>query len=361
MVNRWIVASIAVALIIPIAACSDPAATPDACVGRCDALVPDASVDSKPIDAAIDANPLMPAKLRETGLCANASCSVINPGILSYTPRWPLFIDGASKKRWLYLPPGTKIDTAEMSYWRFPVGTKLWKEFTRDNIRVETRLMMKVGPLDSEWFMVSFGWNATQDDAVALPNGKLDANGTMHDIPSRNQCRLCHDRTSGRVLGFSALELDVPAANGEVALNEMIASNSLTVIPPGAGATKFPLPGVAQDQAALGYLHANCGHCHNPRSDVHDAKPIELMLQTDRLATLAATPTYTTAVNVDGGAVGGVTKLIKPGDTDGSQSVLMLRFNTTSAGIKMPLLGTETIDQAAVTLLKAWISSIPPN
>lgn len=355
-----VIAAAAVA-IVALAACGDPnVAGLDACRSNCnDAAPTDAPIDAPSIDAPPDANLLMPATLAETGLCNDPSCSQINPGISVYTPRWQLFSDNAVKKRWIYLPPGTQIDSTEMNYWRFPVGTKVWKDFIRDGVRVETRFMMKVGPADSNWFYMSYGWNAAQDATVARPAGEQNANGTQHDIPGRAACRQCHERTSGRVLGFSALELDVPAAANEISLDYLLANNLLTVAPTG-GTPKFPLPGTAREQDALGYLHANCGNCHNPRSDVIDARPIQLLLQTDRLATLADTPVYATAVNVDGGAIGNVTKLITPADRDGSASVLMLRFNSLNGGIRMPLLGTETIDQPAVTLLLTWIASIPP-
>lgn len=351
-------ATFALPLFVGLLACGDNrAVNPDACRSNCGTS--DAPVDAKPLDASPDANPLMPATLAETGLCANASCTQINSGIWTYTPRWPLFTDGASKKRWIALPPGGKIDSSDMNYWKFPVGTKLWKEFTRDGIRVETRYMLKTGPLDTDWFFMAYGWNASQDATVAKPSGELNANGTMHDIPGRSLCRQCHDREPGRVLGFAALQLDVPATGSDIDLTEVLAENLLTVAPTGAGATKFPLPGTAREQDALGYMHANCGHCHNPKSDVHAARPIELMMQTDRLDTLANTPTYATAVNVDGAPINGVTMLIKPGDTDGTQSLVMIRMKTAVGAYKMPLLGTETVDQAAVTTLQTWIANIP--
>ena len=42
--------------------------------------------------------------------------------------------------------PGEPDRNDRQDSWRFPQGTKLWKEFTRDGVRVETRLLQKVGP-----------------------------------------------------------------------------------------------------------------------------------------------------------------------------------------------------------------------
>ena len=41
-----------------------------------------------------------------------------------------LWSDGAKKQRWIQLPPGEKIDVADLDNWQFPKGTKLWKQFT---------------------------------------------------------------------------------------------------------------------------------------------------------------------------------------------------------------------------------------
>ncbi len=92
--------------------------------------------EAKPVDAALDdvaidqggpadAN-LMPVTLQDTGLCADGPCAVINPGILAFAPQYALYSDEATKRRWLQLPTGTKIDTTDMNYWKFPVGTKAW-------------------------------------------------------------------------------------------------------------------------------------------------------------------------------------------------------------------------------------------
>src|SRR5688572_31053294 len=61
-----------------------------------------------------------------------------------------LWADGATKRRWLFLPDGAQIDSADPDHWRFPAGTRLWKEFTRDGVRVETRIMHKTGDGDAD-------------------------------------------------------------------------------------------------------------------------------------------------------------------------------------------------------------------
>src|SRR5262249_61515730 len=54
------------------------------------------------------ASPL-PRPLRDTGLYADSTLSRIAPDVLPYTPQYPLWSDGATKRRRIPLPPGTSI------------------------------------------------------------------------------------------------------------------------------------------------------------------------------------------------------------------------------------------------------------
>lgn len=308
----------------------------------------------------IDGNPLTPATLAETGLCTNAACTTFSADVRAYAPQFALWTDGAVKRRWMYLPPGTTIDTSDMNFWKFPVGTKFWKEFTRDGVRVETRYMVKLLADDAAlgaWFFVAYQWNLAQTETTAVTQGVMDANGTQHDIPSRSQCRRCHENNPSRVLGFSAISLDYAAPAGMTDLDDAIGLNLLSAAPTGATSPHFPLPGTAIDQAAFGYLHANCGHCHNPRSTVHATTALELRLDVTKLATTTVTPTYLTTVNVNGTVGGLLGKIIKPQDT--ANSVIITRTNATTSPPKMPELGTEIVDPAGQAALTAWIGSLP--
>src|SRR5688500_7153848 len=114
----WGFAVMALALV----ACGDDGgATVDAPIGG-DAT--DAPIDSPMIDA-----PAIPVTLAETGLCVDAACTTIQATAREYGVQFELYSDGSRKRRWIYLPPGTTIDTSDMNHWKFPVGTKLWKEF----------------------------------------------------------------------------------------------------------------------------------------------------------------------------------------------------------------------------------------
>ena len=325
----------------------------------------DAPIDTA-IDAGIDANLLMPDTLFDTGLCVDRACTQISPGIYTYTPSYALWSDGATKRRWMQLPPGGHIDTTDPDHWVFPIGTKFWKEFTAkdgngNDVRVETRFIQKNADNgdQKDWFYVAYQWNDTQDDTTAVPFGQPDADGTQHDIPSRIQCRTCHENLSSRILGFGAIQLDHAAATGEIAIDEIAAMGWLTQNPAGS-LPHYPLPGTGSAKDAIGYLHANCGHCHNPDSKVYTDQLInmELRLTVGTLGALSTTPVYQTAVDHDATSpINGHTKRIVSGDP--SMSVLIDRFEADPMGsLHMPLLGSEVMDQAADMTLRDWITNI---
>jgi hypothetical protein len=314
----------------------------------------DGAVDAPSLDARVTFDDLI-----DTGLCTDPACMDIAPGVLAYRPRAELWSDTAAKQRWIFLPPGTQIDTSDMDYWQFPIGTKIWKEFSRDGTRVETRLIQKLGPMPDEWFFAPYVWNAAQDSAIATPQGQEDANGTMHDVPTRAECKQCHDRVDGDVLGFSAIQLDRDAAPGEIDLDDLIAMDLLT--DPPAGATPhFPVPGNPDEQAVLDYMNANCGHCHNPTSDVfRDITEIDLRLRVGLLASVTETPTYASTINMDAVPdVEGATLIVHPQDLD--DSVLYKRFVSVNMSVHMPKIGAEITDPTGQVLIETWINGLPP-
>ena len=131
--------------------------------------------------------PLYPETLRGTGLY-EAGSETLMPGVREFTPRFALYSDNASKRRFIWLPPGEPINTLDQDYWDFPVGTKLWKEFSRSGIRVETRYLEKLP--SGAFVRIAYQWNDAQTDALPVPDGVQNASTTDHDIPSEEDCRL---------------------------------------------------------------------------------------------------------------------------------------------------------------------------
>lgn len=293
--------------------------------------------------------------LMSTGLCANPSCTTIAAGVVPFQPRWQLYTDGATKRRWIKLPPGTKINSTSMDYWQFPVGTKLWKEFRRNGVRVETRFMQRTGTAESAWIFRTYAWKADQSDALPAPTGGVqNALGTPHDIPPQTACGGCHNYVKSRVLGFSAIQLDYAAPAGMIDIDDAIARGWFTVRPVGAVAPHFPVPGTAAEKAVLGYFHANCGHCHNSDSQLIN-RPM-LRLEMGHLSTVQNTRAYKSSVRVVGTTFEGATIVAKPKYPD--QSIMIKRMTTTNIPKRMPPLGVETPDATGISQIRTWITNL---
>ena len=90
----------------------------------------------------------LPPTLSATGLYADLGSGRIAPGVVGFTPQYPLWSDGSTKQRWVRLPPGARIDARHADAWDFPPGTRLWKEFSMGR-RVETRMIERLA--DGRW------------------------------------------------------------------------------------------------------------------------------------------------------------------------------------------------------------------
>jgi hypothetical protein len=292
----------------------------------------------------------LPSKLSETGLYADIEAERLAAGVRAYSPRFELWADGASKRRWIALPVREPIDSSDMGSWNLPEGTRLWKEFVRDGVRVETRLLAKIGPERADWAAMAYVWRADGRDAFAAPDGQDRARGTEHDVPAARECWACHGGRPEIVLGFSALQLAHSESTGGWDLEELLAEGALSDPP-----YELPVvPGDATAQAALGYLHANCGHCHNggrpaaegarcfdPRND------LDLWLPPDLGPSVFEAPALVTALGSE----------IRAGDP--ARSSLVRVASRRSRFFQMPPLGTDEVDVRGMETVRRWIAQLP--
>ena len=172
----------------------------------------------------------LPTDVYCTGLYATRAPAQLAPGVMPYTPGVTLWSDGAEKHRFLQLPPGTKIDTTDLDAWKFPVGTKVWKEFRLGGALVETRLLWKRSA--SKWELGTYVWDATGTAATlntSAPKGLVLPSG--YEIPTQKDCDKCHHGGSDKVLGVEAVALGLPTAEGET-LAALVRDGLLTNPPP---------------------------------------------------------------------------------------------------------------------------------
>ena len=112
--------------------------------------------------------------------------------VLPYQPASSLFSDYAHKKRFVWMPPGTKATfDAVNTALELPVGAVLIKTFFYENVQnitpvggeriIETRLMIRRA---SGWTFANYVWNAEQteayfDNAGSYTHIAWDENGTI--------------------------------------------------------------------------------------------------------------------------------------------------------------------------------------
>ena len=108
------------------------------------------------------------------------------------------------------------------------------------------------------------------------------------------------------------------------------------------------------ERAALGYLHGNCGHCHNEQGSL---KNVGLFLRHASGATvppaLATTIGHPVKKPAPGQSPDAVLR-IEPRQPD--RSGLMQRVASRYPALQMPPLGTELVDEEALSLLRRWIA-----
>jgi hypothetical protein len=299
-----------------------------------------------------------PETLSATGLYADIGNKTLGAEIQPFTPQYELWTDGADKARWVYLPDCGPIDTSDMDEWSLPVGARLWKEFSLNGARIETRLIERTGSGDNDFIFAAYLWDQAENEAARVPLGVTDAKGTMHDVPDETACRRCHGAVAGgggkpsRALGFSALQLSHNGAG--VTLDSLTQAGQLSVPPSGT----YAVPGNSVEQAALGYLHANCGNCHNHSSEGISQVHLHFWLVVGA-TTVNTSETYLTAVGQANTLFTdqNVTARIEPGDPQASS--VWFRMSQRANNAQMPTLGTEVVDATGLAAVEAWIASLP--
>jgi hypothetical protein len=333
------------------------------CLLACGGKIDQASVN--PYAAECIGSDTPPTRLECTGLYFNLERKVLAQGVRPYAPAIALWADTADKSRWIRLPPATKIDATDPNEWKFPVGTKVWKEFKRDGIRVETRLWQKVQ--SDYWVRATYRWSA--DESAAQTTKGLDipwSNGGTYHIPTGDECDQCHRGRTDRILGFEHALLGLPGATG-LTLKELIAEKLISPVPePKELSIGDDGTGVAA--GALGWLHVNCGvSCHNgnPNSTGYGANQrlrLDPTLLDGRPSTDFETITTTVNVQADTPAWVGQTRIV-PGHPDQSLIVKLIENRGTDNPVdnQMPPIATLLVDQPDTQAVIDWISKMPPH
>jgi hypothetical protein len=215
-------------------------------------------------------------KLSET--CFNNLVIPLQEGRVSYSnffeyePQYPAYSDGASKRRWIYIPEGTQINTQDPDNWIFPKGTVIFKEFSIDGKKIEVRQMEKISDdqTGNAWRFSNYAWTADLKDAELVTNAfygqssieivRFNAGSVMNQFKMALPftCLYCHSGAVDSVNGFNYLQL----SSDSIHFNLTQASKAgLLSSPP---TTFDSIKGSGLDRKAIGYIQSNCAICHSP-------------------------------------------------------------------------------------------------
>ncbi len=308
-----------------------------------------------------------------------------NQGVIPYDLNTPLFKDYASKRRFVWMPPGTAAVYSPTGTFDFPVGTILAKTFfypqqlsarstaaddtaSSKGLIIETRLLVHAR---SGWVGLPYVWNDDQTEATldlapdpitlkrARPTGETLA--IDYVIPNANQCKQCHEDRNKVMhpIGPKARNLnrDLVYAGGRD--NQLAYWTKVGYLKGSPPSEQVPKATVWNDPAsgslaarARTYLDVNCAHCHNPDGPANNSG---LYLASD-----VADPLRLGVCKVPvaaGKGTGGLRFDVVPGKPE--ESILAHRLESDQPKVMMPEIGRSLVDREGAALVRDWIASMP--
>ena len=327
-------------------------------------------------NVASDQSETFPRRLSETGLFASVEEQSPAPGVLRYSVNAPYWADGTVAERFLALPGTTRIGGDLKGGWQFPEGTVVARTVglpgtgSRSAQRLETQLLHLHG---TTWNPYTYVWNEAQDDAVLAPPDGIMTDAQERSLPpkfaggrrvaSRSECKMCHTRKLGSVLGLDSLQANVPLINerasGEGADSAGELSSQLErwyglgILDQRPSADFLAAPALVNPydtSAALAprarsYLHANCAPCHRPGGGGNSSIHLEFSVALESTKTVEQPPTQGDFSLADG-------KIIAPGRP--YESVLFYRLCKAGPG-RMPHVGSSETDLEGMRVIHDWI------
>jgi hypothetical protein len=357
---RWSEAALVGCNLVVVAGC---ATSHD--VGGSAALSAPIELSQACLDEIEEAFDQLPKHLDCTGLYKDSDTQEVADSLEPFAPVYPLWTDAAEKHRWIFVPEGEKIDASDPNAWKFPQGTRLWKEFrSPDGTRkIETRLFMKSD--EGDWSYTTYLWDDAGERATRFDQGKeLTVDGKAYALPSHTQCNECHVGRRDRVLGFDAVSLGLAGENHDgMTLSKLVSDGRLKNFGGEAGTQLQigPDPESAESRA-LGWMHNNCGvSCHNtnPNSKAYssglrlnlDPTQLDGRETEDFIAIQTTIGQDVFALQWQG------QKRVEPGNPEAS---LLYKLVTSRGDPKqqMPPLGTNYVDDENIGIIREWITGM---
>jgi uncharacterized repeat protein (TIGR03806 family) len=289
-------------------------------------------------------------------------------GVIPYEPASALFTDYAHKKRFIWLPAGTKANyNGDGEILDFPIGTALIKTFYYDDVQpsgetciIETRIMIKKS---DGWIFANYIWNAGQTEAYLDMNGSYtniswiqngETKSTAYRIPSETECHTCHKLNEQPVpIGVKPQNLNIDYAYEDGTQNQLqklISVGYLNNNLPGniVSTVNYMDQTKTIDERFRSYVDINCAHCHSEGKHC-DYRPMRLAFsETSDPINLGL------CVEPDEFINSSLAYIIKPSDIN--RSMMYYRLGSTLPSERMPLLGRSIVHEEGLQLLEDWIN-----
>ena len=311
-----------------------------------------------------------PASLAAAQVFSDLDAQTPAAGVVPYEVNAPFWSDGATKTRFIRLPPGKRIAFASSGPWDFPDETLLIKNFYLDLVRgdpasrriIETRFLVKRVNAPG-WDGYSYLWNEAGTDASLLADSTTvayviddpqDPVGFFlqeYYFPARQDCEVCHTKGAGYVLGVHTAQLHASAEQNQL---HTLAQQGLFTGDLPTDLSSLPHlpnpfdPSIPLDQRARSYLAVNCAPCHRPESVARTIIDLRYDTPLAQTNTVGAFPTL--------GDIGEPeARILSPGEPQ--LSTLYLRLLTMGT-FRMPPLASSIIDERGADLIAEWIASL---
>jgi len=214
-----------------------------------------------------------------------------------------LFTDYSYKQRLVNIPDGKTIEKTNNGELIFPDGTILTKTFfypyderdwSKGKKIIETRLEIKE---KNTWNIATYVWNDEQTDAFLNMDGKkvsvnwINSDGNnqkiKYEVPSSNQCVLCHQSNSEvGPIGPTLKNLNLLVKRDGLNINQLSHLQSTGFLTDFSvenigSITNYEDPNNTLDERFKSYLFINCAHCHNPKGwEESSKKPYDFRYET---------------------------------------------------------------------------------
>jgi glucose/arabinose dehydrogenase len=313
----------------------------------------------------------LPLTLREVGAFTDLRALRTDTNFIPFDVTSPLWSDGAIKQRWVDLSRVKgKVRFNESNAWTFPEGAVFLKHFELEltngvaasRRRVETRVLVKTS---DDIYGLTYRWGDSLTNAYLVPPEGTNDLFVVHDggilrtqvwnYPTWDQCRTCHNKEAGFVLGFRTHQL-----NRIVERNGRMTNQLAWLAAQGLFTSKAEVqPERLRHLAALdetvaplqfrvrSYIESNCMHCHLPGGrtaatwDARISTPLAQAHIFNERAIFYPDPM----------------KIIASHDLE--NSYIYFRANNRVPLFQMPPIATTVVDDQFLEVLSKWILRIP--